>query len=215
MSSNATDAKIESVYGAKSYSDLTTLYDEWAETYDADMQGVGYVHPAVMAGLVGRYVQDKSSAILDAGVGTGNLGNILHIMGFTNLWGLDMSEGMLARARARNIYTDLRNRTLGEALDLPDGSMAAIVSTGVFTTGHAPASAWDELVRVTRPGGHLIFTVAETVWTEAGFAAKFEELFGKSMVELLEVTPPYHPMPYSPAESHFTTVARVYRRTKA
>ena len=123
-----------------------------------------------------------------------------------------MSDGMLARAKARKIYTDLRNRVLGEPLDFPEGSMAAIVSTGVFTTGHGPANAWDELTRITRAGGHLIFTVGTVVWQDSGFAKKFDELCRKGLVAPVETTPVYHPMPYSPTESGFTTRAHVYRK---
>ena len=39
------------------------------------------------------------------------------------------------------------------------GTYDAVVSAGVLTTGHAPATSLDELVRITRPGGHLIFTL--------------------------------------------------------
>jgi predicted TPR repeat methyltransferase len=212
MSGHSSDVWLEGVYHAKTQSDLIALYDGWAKTYDADMQGIGYVHPAVMAGLVGRYVSNETDAIFDAGVGTGTVGNILAIMGYRNLIGVDMSDGMLARAKARKIYTDLRNRVLGEPLDFADDSMAAIVSTGVFTTGHGPANAWDELTRLTRRGGHLIFTVGTTVWLEAGFAQKFSELCGKGLIEPVETTPVYHPMPYSPTESGLTTRAHVYRR---
>jgi predicted TPR repeat methyltransferase len=212
MTSHSSDAWLAEVYHANSRDDLVNLYDSWAETYDADMQAIGYIHPAVMAGLVGRYVPIKSDPIFDAGVGTGTVGNILAIMGFTNLIGVDMSDGMLARARTRKIYGDLRNRVLGEALDFVTGSMAAVVSTGVFTTGHGPSSAWDELARITRPGGHLIFTVGEQVWQGAGFAAKFDALLGAGLVQLVETTAIYHPMPYSSTESHFTTMARVYRK---
>jgi predicted TPR repeat methyltransferase len=212
VASHSSDAWLAGVYHAKTRSDLVHLYDGWAETYDADMQAIGYVHPAVISGLAGRYIQNKSDAVFDAGVGTGTVGNILAIMGYANLVGVDMSDGMLAKARARNIYTDLRNRVLGEAMDFADGSVAAIVSTGVFTSGHGPASAWDELVRITRKGGHLIFTVGTVVWLESGFEKKFEELCSKGLIEPVETTPVYHPMPFSPTESGFTTRAHVYRR---
>ena len=212
MSGHSSDAWLEGVYHAKTQSDLIVLYDGWSKTYDADMQGIGYLHPAVIAGLVERYVPNKSDAVFDAGVGTGTVGNILAIMGYSNLIGIDMSGGMLDRARARKIYTDLRNRVLGKPLDFADGSMAAVVSTGVFTTGHGPANAWDELTRITRRGGHLIFTVGTVVWQEAGFAQKFAELCQKELVAPVETTPVYHPMPYSPTESGFTTQAHVYSR---
>jgi SAM-dependent methyltransferase len=212
MSGHSSDAWLEGVYHAKTQKDLVSLYDGWAATYDADMQGIGYVHPAVIAGLVGRYVQSKNDPIFDAGVGTGTVGNLLAIMGYGNLIGVDMSEGMLARAKARKIYVDLRNRVLGEPLDFADGTMAAVVSTGVFTTGHGPANAWDELTRITRAGGHLIFTVGTVVWQDSGFADKFDALCGKGLIAPVETTPIYHPMPHSPTESGFTTRAHVYRK---
>ena len=41
----------------------------------------------------------------------------------------------------------------------------------MFTEGHAPLSALDELVRVTRPGGYLVFSVAR-VYLEGDFDEK-------------------------------------------
>ena len=38
---------------------------------------------------------------------------------------------------------------------------------------------------------------------------------GKGLVEPVETTPVYHPMPYSPTESGFTTRAHVYRKLYA
>jgi len=206
------DHWVEQVYAATGKDDLVRLYDRWAETYDADMQGIGYIHPAVVAGLAGRYVRDKTAPIVDAGAGTGSVGQLLAILGYSNLIGLDISDGMLERARARGVYADLRNRLLGEPLDFADAAVAAVVSTGVFTTGHAPAAAFDELTRITRKGGHLIFTVGTGVWRDNGFARKLSDLIGQGLLAEIEVTPVYHPMPHSPAEAHFTTTARVYRR---
>ena len=108
-----TDQWIEKVYAATSDAALRGLYDEWAASYDADMQQVGYLHVPVITGLVARHLPSRAAAILDAGVGTGAIGNILSILGYNNLSGLDMSEGMLAVARARGCYVDLRLGVLG------------------------------------------------------------------------------------------------------
>ncbi len=207
------DQRLETVYHAKSREALAQSYDQWAETYDADMQGIGYVHPAVIVGLVARYVENRDAAILDAGVGTGTIGQLLSILGYSKLIGIDMSDGMLARAKVRNIYSELKNQVLGEALDFATGSMDCIVSTGTFTTGHAPTSAFDELVRITKSKGVLIFTVGTVVWDEAGFAKKIAELVASGLVKEVETTDVYHPMPLSKTESGFTTRAHVYRRT--
>jgi predicted TPR repeat methyltransferase len=212
MTSTA-DKRIDSVYHSASREQLAKTYDEWASDYDADMQSTGYIHPAVMIGLVARYVKDPAAAILDAGVGTGTLGQLLSILNYTNLHGVDISKGMLAIARERTVYAQLSQGILGEPLDFKTASMHCIVSTGTFTTGHAPASAFDELVRITKPGGYLIFTVGTVVWDEAGFAAKLAALETSGHLIKAETTPIYHPMPKSKTESGFTTRAHVYRRS--
>ena len=208
-----TDQWLEKVYHAENRDDLKAMYDSWAASYDADLQQVGYLHAPVITGLVVRHVPSRSAAILDAGVGTGAIGNILSLLGYNNLSGLDMSEGMLAQARARGCYVDLRRGVLGETLAFPDGAFDAILSTGTFTTGHAPASAFDELVRILEPGGFLLFTVGTVIWEEQGFRDKLSALVAAKKLVAVETTPIYCPMPFSPTESGFTTRAHVYRKT--
>jgi hypothetical protein len=47
---------IQNVYGAGDREKLRELYDQWADHYDADMLETGYLHYAVMAGLVARFL---------------------------------------------------------------------------------------------------------------------------------------------------------------
>ena len=204
--------RLRQVYGAASSPELSKTYDDWAASYDEDMLQTGYAHPAIICGLISRYVGDLAAPVVDAGVGTGNVGQLLHTLGYSNLHGFDMSEGMLAKARARRIYKGLHRGVLGEALDFNSGSFAAILSTGTFTTGHAPASAFTELARILRPGGHLIFTVGEVLWHEGGFGAALEKLVAAGQLRPIWQSAPYHPMPHSKTESHFTTLALVYQR---
>jgi SAM-dependent methyltransferase len=212
MGRSETDAWIDKVYHAPGRAGLTALYDEWATSYDADMLQTGYLHGQVITGLIARHVPKRDAALLDAGVGTGAVGGVLSLLGYNNLTGLDMSPGMLAVAKARGCYADLREGVLGETLPFPDGAFDAIFSTGTFTTGHAPASAFHELVRVLERGGVLMFTVGTQVWEEQGFRDLFSEMLRTKRLEALETTPMYCPMPHSPAESGFTTRAHVYRK---
>ena len=207
------ERRLAQVYGATSTPELSRTYDAWADSYDADMLATGYAHLAVICGLVARFVPDLNAPILDAGVGTGTVGSLLSVLGFCNLNGLDMSPGMLAKARARSVYQSLLQGTLGTALDYPNGRFACVLSTGTFTTGHAPATAFDELTRILQPGGKLIFTVGEKVWAENGFAEKLESLCRAGQLSPLWQSHAYHPMPLSKTESHFTTMALVYQRT--
>jgi SAM-dependent methyltransferase len=212
MGKDQTDRWLEQVYQASGREDLRKLYDSWSESYDADLQQVGYLHAPIITGLVARHVPSRDAAILDAGVGTGAIGNILSLLGYNNLSGLDMSEGMLAKARARECYVDLRKGVLGEVLDFPDGAFDAILSTGTFTTGHAPASAFHELTRILEPGGFLMFTVGTIIWEEQGFRHLLDGLVRAKKLVSVETTPIYRPLPFSPLESGFTTRAHVYRK---
>mgnify|MGYP000856152348 CR=1 FL=1 len=207
-----TDRWLEDVYHVSDRAALEQLYDSWADSYDADLQQVGYIHLPVIAGLVSRHVPDRAAAILDAGVGTGTIGEVLHLLGYSNLWGIDMSEGMLAKARARGCYQDLRKGVLGEALDFADGSFSGIVSTGTFTKGHAPAVALVELARTLKPGGVLMFTVGTSIWEAQGFADVTARLERDAVLVKIEETPAYAPMPFSPTESGYLTKAHVYRK---
>ena len=211
MSGDVED-RLAHVYHAASQAELTKTYDQWAANYDTDMQSIGYIHPAVIAGLISRHVNKTSAAILDAGVGTGTIGSLLAILGYSNLCGIDMSQGMLDRARTRGVYDQLHIGILGDALNFKTGQFDALVSTGTFTTGHAPASAFDELTRITKPGGVLIFTVGVPVWINSGFGKKLSQLCAGGLLKALWKTTPYHPMPYSKTESGFQAEAHIYQR---
>lgn len=212
MGKQQTDGWLERVYNATDRDSLRAMYDSWAETYDADLQQVGYLHLPVIVGLVAAHVPSREATILDAGVGTGTVGNVLSLLGYNNLSGIDMSKGMLEKAEARGCYSDLRQAVLGETLDFPDGAFDAILSTGTFTNGHAPAAAFHELTRILEPGGVLLFTVGTVIWEEQGFRTVLDNLVRAKKLVAVETTPIYRPMPFSPTEGDFTTRAHVYRK---
>jgi SAM-dependent methyltransferase len=87
-----------------------------------------------------------------------------------------MSAPMMDRAAGLGCYRELVHGMLGEALPFADGRFAGVMAAGVFTSGHAPASSLRELVRVTRPGGRLLFSVRDVIWEEAGFREEQERL---------------------------------------
>lgn len=162
------DKRLQDVYSARSDEELAGSYDEWAQDYEDDMLSLGYAIPAVAAGLVGRHVP-PSGSVLDAGAGTGLFGEILRVLGYGDLVGIDISERMLDKAERKGAYRALHRMVLGEPLGFGSDSFSAAVSVGVFTTNHAPPEALDELVRVVEPGGWVIFSVRDDVYREGGF----------------------------------------------
>ncbi len=151
--------KIQWTYQSATAQEVKERYDQWAPDHDREMREV---HGAPKRTLIIQEVVKvlpKEARILDAGVGTGLIGEELYQLGYHNLEGLDISEGMLAEARKKNVYTKLHTGILGEKLNFSDDTFDGIVLSGVFTYGHAPSSSLDELVRITKPGGYLIFTI--------------------------------------------------------
>jgi predicted TPR repeat methyltransferase len=204
------ERRLERVYGAKTNDELRALYDDWAEAYDEDLRAFGYSYPPAIAGLVGRYVRERDGPILDAGAGTGIVGEVLAILGYTRITGIDLSDGMLAVARAKGVYAELKNQTLGEPLDFAADAFAAVVSAGVLTTGHAPPSCLDELIRITRPGGHLIFTLSTPAYEDGGFGPKLEALSQEGLWRAVETTPTWCSLPRAPSHALVTTRAYVF-----
>jgi predicted TPR repeat methyltransferase len=189
-----TQSRLDAVYGATSRAQLQDAYDKWAESYDSDMSEVGYRHPSVALALLSRHLPAGAAPILDAGAGTGLVGELLGVLGYPEVDALDASEGMLAIAREKQVYRELRHAYLGEPLPFETNGYAAAVSTGVFTAGHVGVEGLPELFRVVRPSGLIILSVKVTVWQD-GFEAYLKERADAATITLEEVTPAYESMP--------------------
>ena len=182
------------VYEAKGTDDVAKLYDQWAETYDHEMAVASYRHPSICLGLLARHLPKGATPILDAGAGTGLIGEWLAIMGYPRVEALDISEGMLKVAASKNCYTAFHKLALGGALPFADGTYAGIISAGVFTSGHVGAEGLDELIRICRSGGVIVLTVKNTLWQD-GFEARVMVLEKSGLVVRAEETAPYVSMP--------------------
>lgn len=164
--------RVKWVYSSKNEEELTERYDEWARTYDADLErDFEYIGPQLAAKYFAKYVPREAN-ILDSGAGTGMVGEVLAKQGYNNLTAIDMSRGMLAEAEKKGIYRDLHRMIMGEPLGFATDSFDATICVGTLTVGHAPASSLDELVRITRPGGYIVFTLRPDVYTKDGFKEK-------------------------------------------
>jgi len=163
----------ERVLNASTTEELAQAYNEWADNYDQDLiDEMGYVAPLIATQLFSNNVDDRSSAILDAGCGTGLVGEYLRRDGYKNIEGLDYSRAMLDKAGQKQIYHKLIQGDLTGYLDIPNNTYDAIISVGTFTCGHVGPGAFDELLRITKPGGHICFTVREQAWEEESYLDK-------------------------------------------
>ncbi len=133
------------------------FYDAIAEDYAAlfrDSLAAMPLDRAVMAGfaeLVGR-----GAPVADVGCGPGRVTGYLASLGL-DVHGVDLSGSMLAIARRENPGLRFEQGSM-LALDLPDGSLAGLVSW--YSTIHLPPedlpAVYAEFRRVLAPGGHLL-----------------------------------------------------------
>lgn len=128
-------------------------YDAFAESYEAHRDGRSRYHDlldALEIDLATPYVRERE--VLEVGCGTGLI--LRRLAGVAaRAVGVDLSPGMLARARARGLEVHEGSAT---SLPFADGSFDVAVS--FKTLPHVPdlPRALAEMARVVRPGGVLI-----------------------------------------------------------
>jgi ubiquinone/menaquinone biosynthesis C-methylase UbiE len=162
---------------------LRVVYDEWANKYDHDNDAtLGTISQPKTVGILSA-VLEKHAKILDAGCGTGLVGAELAKSGYDTFDGVDLSGEMLRHAKTRG-YTKLFQYSLNDPLPISDGAYDAIISAGLFTHGHVKTHAIRELIRITKSGGYLCFTINEGVYHSQGFDKEIQSISDDRLWEI-------------------------------
>lgn len=198
---------LDAVYGAANDEQLTDGYDGWARDYDRDLGRFGYRLPALAAGMAGRHIPRTATPVLDAGCGTGLLGEALHPLAFSPIDGLDMSKEMLAVARTKGIYRTLLPARLGDPLDIPDATYEAITCIGTFTVGHAGPEGFDELIRILKPGGMFVVSIRSDIDPDNPHRDRINELVADGVWEIVESSGEIVSMPWEDESVRNTVLA--------
>jgi ubiquinone/menaquinone biosynthesis C-methylase UbiE len=140
---------------ARDHDATRAYYDEFCEAYEAERgsnrpDGYHALVDDLEVGLVEHY--GAGGDVLECGAGTGLL--LERIAAFArSAKGIDLSPGMLARARARGL--DVKEASV---TDIPFGAESFDVTCAFKVLAHVPqiGRALVEMARVTRPGGFVL-----------------------------------------------------------
>lgn len=151
---------------------IETVFDVFAETFEAKLQRLSYRAPAIVRAMLedAGLTPTGSLDVLDAGCGTGMCAPLIAPYA-RRLTGVDLSAGMLARAQEKNLYDELAKHELTEYLRGRREAYDVIVSADTLVYFGPLEEVAAAAAQALRPDGWLVFTVEDAADAdlEAGF----------------------------------------------
>ena len=180
------DNKLD-IYKLTTSEELLKYYQDWTKKnkYNQDMVNWKYTAPQETVLVLKKYALNNKCKILDAGCGTGLVGIELKKCGYSNIDGVDFSQNMLDLI-PQGIYKKIEKVDLNKPLKFKPNMYDVIMCVGTFTYGHVKPQALDELIRITKNGGLICFTINEGIYEEYGFDNKIKALTNNKLWNVKE-----------------------------
>ena len=171
----------------KSTDEVRDLYDDWAQNdkYNQDMIDWEYSGPREVVSAFLPHARNKDIKILDAGCGSGLVGEELSKEGYSIIHGADIAAKLMNSIPA-GIYQELHNIDLNKPINFTDDFFDAILCVGTFTFGHVKAKALGEFTRIVKSGGIIGFTINEGVFLDHGFKSELDRLVIQKKITQLD-----------------------------
>lgn len=157
MSNDRLNSLINKLVVATDPAEVVSLYGEWAERYDSDLDEFGYVAPQLATDAFVSLIKETNALIYDAGCGTGIVGKLLSEHGYNNIVGADFSNEMRKLAEHTNAYTRLEYADYGKSVDCADATYDAVISVGVYTARFEGVFL-REMLRILKPACPFLFS---------------------------------------------------------
>ena len=171
----------------KSTDEVRDLYDDWSKNdkYNQDMIDWEYSGPREVVSAFLPHASRKGIKILDAGCGSGLVGEELSKEGYSIIHGADIAAKLMNSIPA-GIYQELQNIDLNKPINFTDDFFDAVLCVGTFTFGHVKAKALIEFTRIVKSGGIIGFTINEGVFLDHGFKSKLDHLVIQKKITQLD-----------------------------
>jgi predicted TPR repeat methyltransferase len=136
------------------------LFDGFAACFDGVLGGLAYRAPQLVADRVVALVGPAAASlsVLDAGCGTGLCAPMIKPYA-RRLVGVDLSPGMLDRARLTGLYDELVESELTAFMAARDEAFDLIISADTLCYFGALLPVFRAGAGALRPGGGLVFTL--------------------------------------------------------
>jgi predicted TPR repeat methyltransferase len=154
---------------------VRNLFDGFAGTFDAKLEKLDYRGPDLIAQACDRLLGPRRARLdaLDAGCGTGLLGPRLRPW-CRHLVGVDLSPGMLAKARERDSYDELVEGELTAHLrTLGTGSLDLIACADTLCYFGAVEDVMGAAYDALAPGGWFLFSVEHDPRLDSDYRLQF------------------------------------------
>ena len=154
---------------------VETTFDSFAASFESKLTKLSYRAPALVAGMLEDAGLAPSSHldVLDAGCGTGLCG-VLVAPFARRLVGVDLSAGMLAQAKEKNVYHALMKAELTEYLRDNREAFDLIVSADTLVYFGDLEGVIEACAGTLRPNGLLVFTLEHAVGGGTGPGVRLE-----------------------------------------
>lgn len=139
-------------------------FDSFADTFEEKLGVLNYQAPQHVANILKQRASDclGNLDVLDAGCGTGLAADFLRPLA-KQLIGVDLSDGMLAKARTRDVYDQLFNEELCLFLSTRRGQFDLVVSIDTLNYFGDLKDVFAHTAASLRTGGRFVFTLEHDV----------------------------------------------------
>lgn len=139
---------------------VVKMFDKMSSYFDQSLQRLGYAAPALLSAALAEFIPyaEGRLAVLDAGCGTGLCGPLLRSSA-RRLVGVDLSAGMLDKARERAVYDELHEAELVAFMNARPAAFDAVISADTLIYFGPLEAAFAAAHATLKPGGVFGFTV--------------------------------------------------------